>query len=693
MNILFSDFETRCGINLKKSGMYPYIAHKTFQPLGMSHAMNDAEPEMWWWHENKMPPLYIYEHIKSGGEVWAFNAPFEYNVFLWLSQNTPYWPRPRIEQFQCIMVMALELGFPGSLENVAPALGLDIRKDNEGRLAMLRLCQPRPDGTFIEYEQEPLTYATVGRYCIQDLLVERAACRRLVQISQKEKKYWLMDQYMNQRGIGCDLPAVAEAITICDRETARLDAEMEKVTGLAVPSTRAHTRLAEFLNLKSVAKGELIEYLALPSAGEGELNRKERFADSVDDRPLDTCAEAVMRRLEDEIEKNGAKKRAAQIRLEAARSSVAKLKTMLATVSSADSRIRGMFQFYGSHTGRWAGRGVQPQNFPRGTLKLKAAQQNFILHNLDLIESVGHPCLSIISDCLRGFLVAAPGYEFHAVDFSSIEARLLAWQAGDQDYLSVFRGHGKIYEYEAATILSLLRRKTIKMEDITSEERQRYGKVPVLSLGYQGGKHAFQRMGKAYGVKVSVQEAEIIVKAWREAHPAPVKFWADCEAAALEAVSSPGKKVDVRGVIFGMARIGEGGDALFIKLPSGRLMSYPYPRVEMIRTPWGTRKDAVTTMVLDSTIHRWIREPKYGGLWCENIIQGEGTDYLREGLLRVDDAGIPVVGCFHDEGLTETPIGEVPWQVVADLMAQIPEWAPDLPMGVTGWTGPRYRKD
>lgn len=308
------------------------------------------------------------------------------------------------------------------------------------------------------------------------------------------------------------------------------------------------------------------------------------------------------------------------------------------------------------------------------------------LSTLELIEHIetlyGAP-LAIISDCLRGMIAAPPGKTLVAGDFSNIEGRVLAWLAGEEWKLQVFRdfdaGVGPdIYK------LSYAKSFRVPVEAVTKDQRQ-VGKVQELALGYQGGVGAFQTMARGYGVKVTDERAEEIKAQWREAHPRIRQYWYDIENAAKEAVTHPGSKVSVRSIDYVLK-----GSFLFCRLPSGRVLTYPYPKLRSRETPWGELREQIHYMKVDGLTNKWEETHTYGGSLVENCTQAVARDVLAHSMTKLSDKGWNICLTIHDEIVSETTDG-----MLADhtrIMAEIPQWAPGLPIAVEGWQGRRYRK-
>lgn len=664
MTTLHIDFETYSAADLPACGLDNYANDPSTGVHCIAWCFDEEEVEVigatsrWW----PQLPDRIAAHVRNGGTVVAHNAAFEHA--LWNKVCVPRygWPVLSIKQMRCTMAQSYAMALPGSLEKSAAALGINKQKDMAGARVMMQLAKPKPDGSFWTPEEAPDKFQRLYDYCKQDVEVERALDNRMMQLSDEEQRLWVLDQIINQRGIHLDLPAIEQAIRMVEVEKARLDKEMLKTTGGVVGKCTEVQLLVKWIRTQGVE---------LPGLAK---------ADVIDALKIDAMPAAV--------------RKALLLRQEAAKSSTAKLLAMK-NRASRDGRVRGCFQYHGASTGRWAHRGIQPGNLPRPRKLTKDDDENvrLVYHINDLIAAGSRdeldmlygPVMDALADGVRGMITAAPSRELIAMDFSAVEARVLAWLAAQESVLQIFRTHGKIYEHAASGIY----RKPL--DEVTKAERQ-IGKVAVLALGYGGGVGAFQSMARVYGVKVDDALADQIKSAWRESHPKIVRYWYDLENAAINAVQlgaaakagPPGREV-----VFKMR-----GSFLWCRLPSGRVLCYPYPNVKEIETPWGELKPALHFMAVAAQTNKWEETKTYGGSLAENITQAVARDLLAEAMLRLEENGFPVVMHVHDEAVVEVSASSGPEAIhqAEALMAVVPEWAKGLPLAAEGWRAFRYRK-
>jgi DNA polymerase len=678
------DFETFSQIDLKKAGLHNYATDESTGVHCMSYGPDPGHVRIW--VEGEPFPQDLAAHIAQGGIITAWNAAFELAIWNICAVHKYGWKPLPIRQVRCSMVRAYAMALPGALEDAAPALGVDQRKDAEGHRIMLQLSRPKKDGTMWRRDVESLDkFLKLYDYNKQDVRTELACLDRLMELSPSECALWELDYKINNRGVMCDLASVDKGIAIIQSEQKRLNGEMLKVTGGVVGSCNEVQMLGKWIKSQGVemdglAKADVLDALAMADLEEGD---KEDCPPWVEPMPP-------------------AVRRALELRQEAAKSSTAKLVAMREK-ASADGRIRNLHQFHAASTGRWAGRGVQTQNLPRprlGTTQDDVDAMFSMLDDKEMFDLFYGPSMAAVSDCIRGMLVAGEGNELVACDFSQVEARALPWLAGQDNVLEVFRTHGKIYEHAASTIYH------VPLEEVNWFQRL-VGKVSILSLGYGGSVGAFQMMSKNYNVKVRDDEAEEIKTNWREANRKTVSYWYALERAALDAMESNG--VFEVGPAGRRVKFRHAGSFLWMLLPSNRALCYPYPEIRTVMTPWGAEKEALTFMtVVDQTQKkkaktlpdpnsrgRWQRVSTHGGPLAENATQGFCRDLLATAIVDIEAEGIPVVFHVHDEPVAEVVKARAAHALerMVAIMSTTPSYAPELPLAAEGWHGLRYRKN
>jgi len=418
LSILSIDFETRSPVDLKLTGVYPYAAHPDTDIWCMAWAFDDEEPEIYDPRGKveegvRMPHPWvprILQHIAEGGEVRAWNAQFERIIWREIMVKRYAWPKIKDEQYFDTAAEAAAMALPRSLDKASEVLGVTEQKDEEGYRLMLRMSRPRSKrgDPNLTWWNEPDKLARLFDYCKQDVRTERAVAKAIRRLNPHEREIYLMDQRINDRGIKIDRPLVMAAMTVADEGAHRADMALDVLTAGKVTEVTNHADLTAWIREQGVdAAG--VSKPVLKELLEGQLPPAVREA--------------------------------LQLRSDAGRTSVAKLHSMMSVAATADDRARGLLLYHGAGTGRWTGKLIQPQNFPRGEVPNVEEYIDFVLaQDFDMLNQFHHPTI-IVSSMLRSMLLAEPGNELIAGDFSAIEARVLNWLAGQEDVLENFRAY------------------------------------------------------------------------------------------------------------------------------------------------------------------------------------------------------------------------------------------------------------
>jgi DNA polymerase bacteriophage-type len=644
------DMETRSKIDLKKCGLYRYAEDASTDILCIAVKV-DEEPTRVWISPNGRP-MYaslpghhdfltitfdeLAMLISKADIIEAHNASFE--IALWNSVMTRYGfdPLP-IEKMRCSAAKAAAHALPRDLKGACEALALPIQKDLAGYRIMMKMCKPDKFG---KWNENPLDFAALCKYCIQDVEAEHCLSSALKDLSPKEQEIWKLDQEINSRGVKIDLDAVDNLIYKVQYAEKNLLKEIEEITFGFIKSARQRNAVLDWLKVQGVEMEDL---------------KKKTVAEELKGIP------------------DGKAKRLLEIRQELAKSSVSKLDAMRRWASCRDNRARGMFLYHGASTGRWTSKGIQFQNLPR-----ESYSEAEITRVLDGgVDALQEGCLSAASKSIRGMLIADEGKEFYCADFASIEARVLAWLAGERKVLEAFERDLDLYKVAATDIYP------VHYDNVDKSQRQ-IGKVAVLALGYQGWVGAFKSMAEVYGIQVDEERAKEIVIAWREKNSAIVAFWAALEYAALQAIKT-GKVYTAGPIKFGVKN-----NFLWMGMPSGRSLCYYSPRVTTIEK-FGKMKEAVSFLAQDQ-YRGWCRCATYGGCLAENATQAVARDLLAEAMLRTNKAGYPIIITCHDEIVSEVEEGRNEFERFIELISETPGWAVGCPIKAEGWVGRRYRK-
>lgn len=647
------DIETYSSTELKKGGVYKYVADPDFKILLLTYSYDD-EPEICLdLTKQKIPDFLIRDLLNPRILKTAYNAAFEITCLT---------AELRIEldpaQWECTMVKCLMLGLPGSLAEVSRVLNLSEGKMSTGLKYINFFCKPckptKTNGNRTRNlpEHAPEMWAEFKTYNIYDVKAEKGVLRKIAwfKVPERERMMWILDQKINRLGVKVDVKLLESAVKINKEYQDALVAEAVAITGLRNPRSVAQ--------LKNWLIKEIIE-------------QDEDIDDDVS--PDKSLRAEVLPKL---IKKfDSAKiKRVLQIRQETSKTSITKYQAMLNAVGP-DGRIRGTIQYYGANrTGRFAGRIIQPHNYPRNNMKeLDRARRAVKTGCTGIVDNCFESVPQTLSQLLRTSFIPEKGYEFIPDDYAQIEARVLPWLAGEEWVLDVFRSGRDVYAATAANMLKI----PIDQIGKKSPERQR-GKVATLALGYQGAVGALLKMG---AVEMGIPEKELpkLVILYRQANPNIVQYWEDLQNAAIDAIMY-GETVPIsQGMQMRFKR-----NCLFITLPSGRDLVYCNAAVIDGRIQyWGVNQTKKTWMKIDT----------YGGKLAENITQAVARDILREGLLNLDAHGIRIPLHIHDEVIAEVPVGKYELEYIDALMCPEISWAKGLPLAADGFKSMYYKKE
>ena len=613
----------------------------------------DDEPVGLWVPQDK-PPERILDHINEHGELRAFNAQFERVMWQYILSPRYGFPLPELDQWYDTAADAAALALPRGLDKAARVLGLDVEKDMAGHRLMMQMSKPRKppkdDPDLLWWWDDEERRERLYAYCKQDVEVERAIGKRIRKLSDHEREVYLLDQKMNDRGVMIDMPLVLAAQEIVKEGTTRANAELNELTGGDVSAVTKVNDLTRWLQHRGV---------------------------DTDNVKKDTLRDLLDTEIPDDV------RRAIEVRASTGKTSTAKLKAMV-HATCEDDRARGLLLYHGAGPGRWSGKLIQPQNFPRPTVKnVEMFIPQVMRGYYDCIDDL-EPPIVVISSMLRSMLRAAPGHTFFSGDYEQIEARVLAWIAGQNDLVASFAAGSKIYEEMAAFIYN------VPLADVTPEQRQ-IGKNSILGGGYQMGWERFQSQVKEQaGAVITDEEAKKAINGYREKNYRIKEFWGDINRAAMQAVREPGSITTVGRN--DSIRYTFRGQFLFCQLPSKRFLAYAKPDIREKETPWGEMKPSLSYMGVDGMTRQWRRHFSYGGHLAENVTQAMARDLLAAAMLRVDEGGYRPLLTVHDELLCEPLEGHGSMEEFLKLMMVCPRWAEGLPVTADGWSGSRYRK-
>ena len=654
MKTLSLDLETYSSVDLGKSSVYRYVESPDFDILLLGYCADGGEVQVVDLAQGEQIPTEVIDALTDECVCkWAFNAQFE-RVCLsrWLRRNgyplrNEHYAAPddpcmaylNPAGWHCTMVWSAYLGLPLSLKDVGAALGLDKQKLTEGKELIRYFCVPGKDGTRHMPASAPEKWATFRAYNLRDVETEMSIQDRLRKypVPQEVWSQYHLDQQINDRGIGVDRTLVRGAIGIDKRSREELTARLQKLTMLDNPNSVQQMK----------------DWLAANGLQTDTLGKKQ-VAELLKTAPEPLKSVLVLRQ-------------------QLAKSSVKKYQAMENAVC-ADGRVRGCFQFYGARTGRWAGRNIQLQNLPQNRMPdLEQARSLVRAGDYDSVRLLYDSTPDVLSQLIRTALIPNPGKTFFVSDFSAIEARVIAWLAGEQWRQQVFAEGKDIYCASASQMFGV----PVERHGVNGHLRQK-GKIAELALGYGGSVGALKAMG---AIEMGLKEDELkpLVDAWRTANPMIVKLWWEVDRAVTRAVSDK-TATETHSIRFTCQ-----SGMLFITLPSGRRLAYVKPRIG--ENQFGG--SAITYMGTNAA-KQWARLESYGPKFVENIVQAISRDILCHAMQALRDCAI--VAHVHDEVILEADPG-MSLEAVCERMGRTPPWAQCLLLRADGYATPFYKKD
>jgi DNA polymerase len=654
-HVLHRDYETRGLIRLNSVGAYRYAADPHTEVLCAAFCVDDG-PVQLWTPGDAVPAAFLEAAQNPRWLAAAFGDHFETAIEQYILGPRFRWPLVPLERHRCVQALCLAHGLPARLDMAARALETNQQKDVAGQRLMMQMSRPRKrrkdettDG--ILYFDDDDRLRRLCDYCARDVQCERELFERLPPLSASEQKLWELSCRINQHGFCVDRRFAEAARRIAQAAAPEIDQELAAITGGAVTSINQVAKLLAWLQ----ARGCTLQKLDKKTIEKQLLNVE--------------LAAQVQRVLE--------------LRLGGAQAAVKKINALLARAGDED-RVRGAFRFHGASTGRWAGEGTQPQNLKRPVVDdLDAAIAAVSTGDYEHVRKLYPRPLSVVGDCSRSMICAAPGHVLIGADFSSIESRVLAWIAGEDWKLDSYRRYDatrdprdepycitacKIFGKPAGTFTK------------DSPERN-IGKTCDLAFGYMGGLNAWRKFSDSF----TDDEVKQFNKEWRAAHPRIKVFWYQIDRAAWDAAHERGRVVSCGRVAFKCI-----GAFLYLKLPSGRKLAYPLPHIEIE----DERNQAVVFADNAAGQFKDCRHGNgaYGGLWTENVVSSIARDLLADAMLRIGAAGYPIVLHVHDEIVCEVSDGFGSTEEFTRLMTRKPAWALELPIAASAWTGSRYTK-
>ena len=643
------DFETRSAIDLTEQGLDIYANDPTTEVLCIAYGIYpDKIHLVGSGIIDKNFPLL--DHVRNGGKIQAWNAMFEF--FIWNCVCVPKYGWPPLKLEQCIdsMAIAAANNVPQSLGDAAIFMDSAHKKDTRGRYLINKLCKPKKDGT---WDESGVLMAELFNYCADDVRAEMSIVADLRPLTASEMDVWTLTQRINLRGVPVDPKELQNAVKAVSGAQDQLDNECVALTGFK-PSERA--KLLGWVNARLNAIGY---------KGISNQPMKDFTAEAVSAMLVHTNLDPLVRR-------------ALELRQEGSQTSVAKYAKMMEI--QREGRIRNTLVYHGASTGRWASRGgLNLQNIARPTISDEEIESA-----IPAVFNAAKGSMRELSSLVRSAIVAPREKTFVDVDFSSIENRVGVYLAGQKDKVELFRKG--LDEYKVFASQSLYR---VHYEDVTKDQRQ-IAKSAVLGAMFGQGAKGLVKYAEGMGVRISEGQAKTAVDGYRSSYAKVKELWAACESASIDAVKNPGTAFRAGSKI--AMKVAKG--ALWMQLPSGRLICWQRPELELLTTPWGAKKLGVTVHSQNTYTRQWSRNALIGSSIFQSAVQGTARDCLAVAMLNLEKAGYEVLNSIHDEVLllVEEQSAESALADVIHIMTTPPTWAPDFPLAAEGWINKRYKK-
>jgi len=637
------DFETRSKANLPDVGLDIYANDPTTEVLCIAFG---TQPDNVLVTDKVNNPHYghflskLLDHVANGGKIQAWNAMFEYAIWGCVCVPKYGWPPLKLEQCIDSMAIAAANNVPQSLDDAGAFMDSTHKKDAIGARLIQKLCKPNRKG---EFENDPELLQQLFDYCAQDVRTEMAIVKLLRPLTADEQRVWELTQRINLRGVPVDPNELQNAVKAVQGAQKTIDEETLQLTGCK-PSERA--KLLLWLNQRGAE---------LPDLTEKTVSAKLVSTDLFDDV-----------------------RRALELRQEGSQTSVAKYAKMLEI--QRDGKIRNTLVYHGASTGRWASRGgLNLQNIARPTL-----EDGQIASAIPKVFGQGVGTMDELSSLVRSAISAPDGQTFVDVDFSSIENRVGVWLASQTDKVELFRKGLDEYKVFASQYLY-----NVPYDEVTKDQRQ-VSKSAVLGAMFGQGAKGLVKYAEGMGVSLTENQAKNAVDNYRMSYAKVKDLWAACEKAAIDAVKNPGNPFAAGSKIVMKCD----GKALWMRLPSGRLICWQRPELDLLTTPWGSKKMGVVVHSQNTYSRQWSRNALIGSSIFQSAVQGTARDFLAVAMLNLEANGFLVINSIHDEVLllVEEQNGESALEQVIKIMTTPPVWAPDFPLAAEGWHGKRYRK-